>query len=1017
MLRRLLDPRFWLAALALGVILSIPWLPRASQAPAAYTLEITLRASAQGTSQLYYDLGAGLNEGQRIPGLLRGSGDSEILRFALPAGSYRGFRFDPASVALQFTLERVRLLDHRNREHDLPPLSSWEPWNEIATTAVSSSGIAFTTLPAAADPSVWLGFAPPLVLSEASLAAWQPVVRRIAVTALSAFALLVLGANAWTRSARAVSGACRLYPIRMLAAIALLATVLSSYPVVFLGKSFVSPNYGARLLYDAIPTLPGQADSRLEDVKMADVGAMMWQHLPMSFVQARAWSNGELPLWNRTNSSGTLLLGQGQSMIGDPLQFLVALAGADAWAWDLKFLAAKFLLCFGLGLLAWLPLRSWPAAGVVTFAGAFVGFFIYRVNHPAFFSFCYAPWVLVAWMILEADLGRSHQSRGLAALIGANLLLMTSGTVKEAYMLLLALNATGLTLLLSSTRAAWSVRLRSVGWTVAAGVAFVLLTAPLWTTLLYALRVSYSGYQQPSAYQVHPSFLIGFFDEIFYRPIQAEERVFNPSANFVFLGGLLFLLITWRREPQSRIVVTLVVAFAAAMAMAFGVVPPDLIKRVPFLANVAHIDNCFSLIAIILAGPLAAAGWSAAGRALRGPCARGDLQAFALILGLLLASWVAMTQTIHKPLLGWDAVFSPLKWDHRLPVGNFVWASAVLLPTALLGGVLLLGRSLQVGRLTLFTGTGLAICAAILLWRHGQHAPTAFDPYVFNPTERASFFSPSSAIETVRKDQSGPFRVVGTDGNFVAGWSAAYHLEGISGPDALVNPWYRELTTAFGIDRINDWRLMVRSETFLDQKPAYDFLGVKYYFNHHGSPGPWEQKLAVVTLTDLDVYRSAEVWPRAFWASGVTRYDHVRDLARNVLQGEGRPFAAVATADASTDWPMADGQPAISAHDYRLTANTTSFRLSVPQRGLAVLHETWLPDDFTATVNGLPAEVVRVNHAFKGVWLPAGGDYDVTFSYWPRRFGWALGASAFGLIGMVALLALPALRRQDRRTP
>lgn len=1014
MLRRLIDPRFWLAALALGTALSVPWLPRASQAPAAYTLEITLRASAQGTSQLYYDLGAGLNEEQRIPGLLRGSGSSEVQRFSLPAGSYRGFRFDPASVALQFTLERVRLLDHRQREIPLPPITSWEAWNEIAKTDAAATGVTFTTLPAASDPSVWLGFTKPLVLPQVSLASWTAVFSRVGITALVFLLLLVLGASLWPHIADPLAQARRLHPIRSLAALAALATVMSSYPVVFLGKSIVSPNYGARLLYDAIPTLPGQADARLEDVKMADVGAMMWQHLPMSFVQARAWANGELPLWNRTNSGGTLLLGQGQSMVGDPLQFLVVLAGADAWAWDLKFLTAKFLLCLGLGLLAWLPLRSWPAAAVITLGGAFIGFFIYRINHPAYFSFCYAPWILVAWLILEADLGRRNQSRGLAALIGANLLLLTSGTVKEAYMLLLALNATGLTILLSSTRAGWRSRLTSAGWTVLAGVVFVLLTAPLWTSLLHALRISYSGYQQPSAFQVHPSFLVGFFDEIFYRPIQAEERVFNPSSNFIFLGGLLFLAITWRREPQSRLLLTLLAAFATAMAMAFGVVPPDLIKSVPFLANVAHIDNCFSLIAIILSAPLAAAGWAAAGRALRGPEARGDLQAFALLLGLLLASWVAMTQTIHKPLLGWDAVFSPLKWDHRLPVSDFVWASAVLLPAALFVGIVVLRRVLCSGQVTLLTGTALTLCATILLWRHAQHTPTAFDAYVFNPTERASFFAPSKAIDAVRKDRSEPFRVAGTDGNFVAGWSAAYGLEGISGPDALVNPWYRELTTAFGIDRINDWRLMVRSETFLEQKPAYDFLGLKYYFNHHGSPGPWESKLAVVTLADLDAYRSAEVWPRAFWVSGVSRYANVKELSQRVLTGDGRPFAAVSATEALPDWPVPDGQPAIPARDYRLTTNTTSFRLTVPQAGLAVLHETWLPDDFAATVNGNPTKIVRVNHAFKGVWLPEAGEHSVQFSYEPKRLRAALAASAAGLLALVALLVIPSLRRQPQ---
>jgi hypothetical protein len=76
-----------------------------------------------------------------------------------------------------------------------------------------------------------------------------------------------------------------------------------------------------------------------------------------------------------------------------------------------------------------------------------------------------------------------------------------------------------------------------------------------------------------------------------------------------------------------------------------------------------------------------------------------------------------------------------------------------------------------------------------------------------------------------------------------------------------------------------------------------------------------------------------------------------------------------------------------------------------------------LPDDFTATVNGIPAQAVRVNHAFKGVWLPAAGDYAVEFSYRPARLRWALGASLVGVVAIAALLGLPALRREARPTP
>ena len=56
-----------------------------------------------------------------------------------------------------------------------------------------------------------------------------------------------------------------------------LAVLLSCYPVVFFGKSFVSPNNGGViLLYDTFPTLPGYTSTSLDDAKGADVGAIMW---------------------------------------------------------------------------------------------------------------------------------------------------------------------------------------------------------------------------------------------------------------------------------------------------------------------------------------------------------------------------------------------------------------------------------------------------------------------------------------------------------------------------------------------------------------------------------------------------------------------------------------------------------------------------------------------------------------------------------------------------------------------
>jgi hypothetical protein len=107
----------------------------------------------------------------------------------------------------------------------------------------------------------------------------------------------------------------------------------------------------------------------------------------------------------------------------------------------------------------------------------------------------------------------------------------------------------------------------------------------------------------------------------------------------------------------------------------------------------------------------------------------------------------------------------------------------------------------------------------------------------------------------------------------------------------------------------------------------------------------------------------------------------------------------------------------VPARDYRLTTNATAFSIAAPQRGLVVLHETWVPDDFRVTLNGQPAQVLRVNHAFKGVWLPSPGDYRVEFRYAPPRLRWALAGSALGALGLIVLIVVHTRRRDSVPAP
>src|SRR3954465_7787785 len=146
-----------------------------------------------------------------------------------------------------------------------------------------------------------------------------------------------------------VADAARRNPRRAILVMALISVLLSCYPVIFCGRSFVSAN-AVPMLYPGIPSWPGHSETERENFQGSDAGAILWHDVPNSFIQSRAlFRDGEIPLWNRYNSCGLTLLGQGQSMFGDPLHMLPVLAGGNAWAWDLKFILAKVLFCFGIG--------------------------------------------------------------------------------------------------------------------------------------------------------------------------------------------------------------------------------------------------------------------------------------------------------------------------------------------------------------------------------------------------------------------------------------------------------------------------------------------------------------------------------------------------------------------------------------------------------------------------------------------------------------------------------------------
>jgi hypothetical protein len=163
-------------------------------------------------------------------------------------------------------------------------------------------------------------------------------------------------------------------------------------------------------------------------------------------------------------------------------------------------------------------------------------------------------------------------------------------------------------------------------------------------------------------------------------------------------------------------------------------------------------------------------------------------------------------------------------------------------------------------RHALGAGSALLLVAAAgaLVWRFALHAPAAgFEDFIVRPAVRTDFHARSGAMEFARAAHARePGRGFGFNGNFFPGWTGVYGLETVHGPDALVNPWLRELASVSGLERLWDWRLYVEAVNIAAARPFLDALNVRFYFDLLSKHPALPASLTLAHGADLDVWQS-----------------------------------------------------------------------------------------------------------------------------------------------------------------
>lgn len=227
-------------------------------------------------------------------------------------------------------------------------------------------------------------------------------------------------------------------------------------------------------------------------------------------------------------------------------------------------------------------------------------------------------------------------------------------------------------------------------------------------------------------------------------------------------------------------------------------------------------------------------------------------------------------------------------------------------------------------------------------------------------------------------------------------FGAMYGLRQISTKNSSLLPWYRDFyLSAFGSDWPNFLQLGYRSwaknktlvppdgEELLNTN-ALDMLEVKYvvlpsraehYKNFLSSKGyqlVWKNRATLV-------YENPQPLPGA-------------RLLRKFREDEKAPVSLREETEqtvTSTDPELlalannlGNDSSGDSIEKVEFLNNRVSYQITAASPAVLVTSEVWHPD-WKATINGKPANVYRVNGAFRGVWVP-GGNHMVSFSYRPR---------------------------------
>ena len=336
---------------------------------------------------------------------------------------------------------------------------------------------------------------------------------------------------------------------------------------------------------------------------------------------------------------------------------------------------------------------------------------------------------------------------------------------------------------------------------------------------------------------------------------------------------------------------------------------------------------------------------------------------------------------------GWIRSLEDVRRVQHSFIGYYVWAGT-LCGLALAGWLYLLsGRRWKPG---LTAATGILLAADLLAFAMGR-SPQA-DP--------AQYYPRVPVLEAVARRDAG--RVLGCF-CLPANLAMTQGLQDAGGYDPVDPARYVRLAGlgAYSGDRSQTYDSMEGFTPFLVQgaeggvrlSPVLDLLGVRYLIGR-GNPPP--RTRPIFASPDYWVLENPAALPRVFVPR---RVETVADDTERLRRLGAKDFdpRAVAFAETVVDLP---GAGRGRAEIVRETPIRIEVALHMETAGLLVLADRWDPG-WHARLDGRAVPILRVDHALRGVVVPAGAG-QLEFYYDPASFRlglWLCGVAVAALLG------------------